>query len=78
MLGSLRALRSCSSSLEGIFDTSTLEWGVAGILGSEALRYSTGHHKHRDARIVVLPLAQRKEATLSTSVQDASIQKTLQ
>ena len=39
MLGFLRAMRSCSSSSEGIFDT--LGWGVAGNQTSEgSLPYS--------------------------------------
>ena len=46
MLGFLRALRSCSSSFEGIFDT--VELGVAGNQTSAWPReaYSTGGHEH--------------------------------
>ena len=82
MLGFLRALRSCSSSFEGIFDT--VEWGVAGNQTSARLRevYPTGRHEHQDARTVlwtlVLPLAHRNEATMFTSMRDASKHKTLQ
>ena len=81
MLGFLRAMRSCSSSSEGIFDT--LGWGRGEVAGNQTsegslrstLPYSTGRHEHQDARTLlwtlVQPLAQRQEAMMFTSMWDA-------
>ena len=62
MLGFLRALRSCSSSSEGIFDTFRMgSCGESDLGGKSTLKYSTGRHEHQDARTLPCNLLKGKK-----------------